>query len=168
MLNFQRLIAYYQCTSKKTVGSSPIRNVVRSFVSNREPHDYILLSKRNVAQAYVPKRRLGWLFAPTLKPGQKGYEKQRKMRRRFNVANHIFAATLLYYMYSRNILFNPLLTPKESFFELHRTKAERITAQKEAQDQELLRLAELRRRNAELYPLETIPELRKLPVDRSK
>jgi len=106
----------------------------------------------------VTKRGLGWLLATALKPGQKGYERQRKMRNRAHVAWWFFGFGIMYFMYKTGWMnsgaFAGFSSSREQFYEINRQNATAIKERREAQNQELLRLAELRKKNAELFPAE--------------
>ena len=148
-------IAYlytHRCLLKYDHVARPVQNCFRHFGWKcRVQHDLLPFSKTKAAQEYTSKRRLGWLLSPELKPGQRGYEKQQKMRKRMAILYPFLAFGFIYFLY-KNGLYSPMWMSSETFFNIHRSKAEEIKAKRDAVDNELLRLAEIRKTNAELYP----------------
>ena len=131
--------------------AKPFYNTTRTFSWERHCNDRLIshLTRTTQNVRYVPNRQLGWLLAPPLKPGQKGYERQRKMYRR----GHIFlvSCSIVIVLIMRELgYFLPGLTGEE-FHNAHKNEAERMRAKKQMQDEEMMRLAELRKKNVEKY-----------------
>ena len=140
--------------SKTSYVTKTCYNTVRKFSWESHSNDQLIRHLTRTTQniRYVPNRHLGWLLAPPLKPGQKGYKRQQKMYRR----GHIFLVSLsfvvLYIMWEFGLLLPvPAEISEEKFHNIQRNEAERIRARKQMQDEELLRLAQLRKENVEKY-----------------
>ena len=136
----------------------PLRNYIQySCWNTSSKNEFLLSTKARDSQLHVTKRRLGWLLATTLKPGQKGYERQRKMQNRALVASWFFGFGIIYVLYKLGIIpafIAGFSFSREHFFDIGRQKAAEIKEKREAQDQEMLRLAEVRKKNAEMFPAE--------------
>ena len=126
---------------------------LRNICTNYGTRNYLLYSKdKTKVGQYMSRRGLGWLFSPKLRPGQKGFEYQTKMRKRALVAFGIFTAIFWPILYKFKLVnFGNLASP-EHMYSMMRDEAEEIKAKTKARDEHMLRLAELRRKNAELYP----------------
>ena len=91
------------------------------------------------------------LLAPELKPGQRGYEKQQKMFKRLIAFLSLCSLGVVSYLYNIGA-WSTTMSNAEHFLDVHRRKAEEIKNKKATRDFELLKLAEIRKKNAELYP----------------
>ena len=142
----------HRCLLKYAQVRKPVQNGFRHFGWNgRFQQDLLPFSKAKAAHEYTSKRKIGWMLAPKLKPGQRGYEKQQKMHKILAVVYPFMGFGFIYFLYKIG-LYSPMWMSSESFYNIHRDNAEKIKAKKEAVDNELLRLAEIRKKNAELYP----------------
>ena len=126
---------------------------LRNICTNYGPRNYFLYSKgKTQIGQYTSRRGLGWLLSPKLRPGQKGYEHQTKMRKRALVVFGIFTAIFWPILYKFNLVNFGMLASSEHMYSMMRDEAAEIKAKTKARDEHMLRLAELRRKNAELYP----------------
>ena len=94
------------------------------------------------------------LLAPELKSGQRGYEKQQKMFKRLTVFLSLCGVGIVYYLYQIGA-WSTTMSNADHFLDVHRRKAEELKNKKAQRDFELLQLAEIRKKNAELYPPST-------------
>ena len=85
------------------------------------------------------------------------------MVRRFHVFLVICWAAGMYYIHNSGALDGGPIGTADHFFNMQRQKAQAIKDEKEARDTELLQLAELRKKNAEIYGGQTYPPAR--PAD---
>ena len=117
-------------------------SVKNSFVKATRSHDY------------VPNRKLGWLLAPKLKPGQRGYERQQKMYRRCNLIGIPCSIAFMYYMFVNGYFTNMLglIEDESKFWEIRERKEvdEKVRLRREL-DADLLRRAEIRKENVEKF-----------------
>ena len=126
---------------------------LRNICTNYGPRNHLLYSKdKTQIGQYTPRRGLGWLLSSTLRPGQKGYEYQQKMRKRALVVFGIFTAILWPILYKFKLVNFGNLASSEHMYSMMRDDATEIKAKVKARDEHMLRLAELRKKNAELYP----------------
>ena len=126
---------------------------LRNFCTNYGPRNYLLYSKdKTQIGQYTSKRGLGWLLSANLRPGQKGYEYQQKMRKRALVVFGIFTMILWPTLYKFKLVNFGNLASSEHMYSMMRDEATEIKAKVKARDEHMLRLAELRKKNAELYP----------------
>ena len=113
------------------------------------------LTKASQRHLYVPNRHLGWLLAPKLKPHQKGYDKQQKMYFRSKVLFVIFSWMVLYYGYINGYIMETMgILPDDdikNWNENQKRKSEQLLEKKQLQDEEMLRLTEIRKKNVEKY-----------------
>ena len=126
---------------------------LRNICTNYGPRNCLLYSKdkRQIGQ-YTSRRGLGWLLSANLRPGQKGYEYQQKMRKRALVVFGIFTAILWPILYKFKLVNFGNLASSEHMYSMMRDEATEIKAKVKARDEHMLQLAELRKKNAELYP----------------
>ena len=126
---------------------------LRNICTNYGPRNYLLYSKdKTQIGQYTSRRGLGWLLSANLRPGQKGYEYQQKMRKRALVVFGIFTAILWPILYKFKLVNFGNLASSEHMYSMMRDDATEIKAKVKARDEHMLRLAELRKKNAELYP----------------
>ena len=133
---------------------TPLQNSLRHFGwIKHSKNQFVLSATLKHSQKCVTKRELGWLFAPPLRPGQKGYERQQKMHKR--IAAVWACALVAGAYYALEIGVYTSVRPSEHFYDRQRKHAEEMKQWREAKNQEMLELAELRKKNAELYPMKT-------------
>ena len=126
---------------------------LRNICTNYGSRNYLLYSKdKTLIGQYTSRRGLGWLLSANLRPGQKGYEYQQKMRKRALVVFGIFTAILWPILYKFKLVNFGNLASSEHMYSMMRDEATEIKAKVKARDEHMLRLAELRKKNAELYP----------------
>ena len=126
---------------------------LRNICTNYGPRNYLLYSKdKTQIGQYTSRRGLGWLLSANLRPGQKGYEYQQKMRKRALIVFGIFTAILWPILYKFKLVNFGNLASSEHMYSMMRDDATEIKAKVKARDEHMLRLAELRKKNAELYP----------------
>ena len=149
----------YSSTSRlmKTCDVAKLICNTRNLSWQKYSHDRVItkITKANQPHAYVPSRHLGWLLAPKLKPHQKGYDRQQKMYFRSKVLFVIFSWMVLYYGYINGYILETIgILPEDdinNYYENQRLKSEQLLEKKRLQDEEMLRLTEIRKKNVEKY-----------------
>ena len=142
-----------QCFLKCAHAGWPVQNCFRNFGWNGQLHHHLLpVSKAKATQEYGSKRGIGWLLANELKPGQRGYERQQKMLKRTMLIFPFIGVGSLYFLYRKGLWDPSMWMSSDYFFNTHLQNAEEMKAKMVAIDNELLRLAEVRKNNAETYP----------------
>ena len=149
----------YSSTSRlmKTCDVAKLICNTRNFSWQIYSHNPVItkLTKASQRHVYVPNRHLGWLLAPKLKPHQKGYDKQQKMYFRSKVGFVIFSWMVLYYGYINGYIMDTMgILPDDdikNWNENQLRKSKQLLDKKRLQDEEMMRLTEIRKKNVEKY-----------------